>query len=143
MRALRWTSIFLILIDSVTAQKLYPLAPPYLKFESVFFSSSAQLDMEFAVQGAAIHYTLNGARPTEQDPVYHQPIRITDSIIVVTARSFAPSYLPSDPVRVIFYPAGLPIHHLTSTSPNPRYPGNFPLGLYDQRGGFCSSSSAN
>jgi hypothetical protein len=62
---------------------------------------------------------------------------------VVTARSFAPLYLPSAPVRVVFYPTGLPIHHLTGTSPHSRYPGNHPFGLYDQKGGSCSSSSVN
>lgn len=143
MRLLPWTCILVLLTASAVAQKVYSLAPPYLKFESVFFTVAAQLDMEFALQGAAIHYTLNGASPTEQDPVYHQPLRISDSITVVTARSFAPLYLPSVPVRVNFYPAGLPIHHLTGPSPHPRHPGNHPLGLYDQKGGFCSSASAN
>ncbi len=63
---------------------------------------SLSLHLQSPPPGAVIHYTLNGREPTEDSPVYKEPIPI-DKTTVVRARAFAEGRLPGRSVNHSFF----------------------------------------
>ncbi len=57
------------------------------------FVASFNLQLSTADSNAMIHYTLNGSAPSDDSPVYTNPIAITGSV-QVRSRSFAPGLMP-------------------------------------------------
>lgn len=120
---------------SVKAQDIFQLAPPLLKYESVFFEKSATVRLQFAQAETHIHYTLNGATPTESDPVYLRPLHLKKQATTLKARVFGNGFLPSKTIEVTFFKAGLPIAKLNHPPPNESYAGSGPTTLFDNQGG--------
>ncbi len=69
------------------AQNTFQLAPPYLRYTSVFFEKEALVDLEFAQAGTQIHYTTNGLEPTQKDPVFKKTIRLKKSGVTLKGQS--------------------------------------------------------
>ena len=61
----------------VTADRLFNSAIPV----AVFFLAS-HLTLATETIGTAIHFTTDGSQPNERSPIYHEPIRITDTTLV-------------------------------------------------------------
>src|SRR6187200_1044747 len=80
---------------NVNAQQPFQLAPPLLKFRSVFFTDTAMLQMDFKQSAAEIHYTTTGMEPSEADPIYKKPLVIKNKLTTVKARTFSKDFLPS------------------------------------------------
>lgn len=59
-------------------------------------SSEQFVSMSCSTPGAVIHYAMEFRDPTENDPVYTGPIRITQSPQNISARAFKAGYRPSD-----------------------------------------------
>ncbi len=129
------------LLTSVKAQDTFQLAPPFLRYASVFFEKEATIPIQFAQSGTRIHYTTNGAEPTERDPVYKQPISIKKHMITLKARVFGDGFLPSETSEAIFFPSGIPFKSLRHSPPNAQYKGSGPNTLMDNKGGIANHSS--
>jgi hypothetical protein len=123
------------------AQNTFQLAPPYLKYESVFFERSATVSMEFDQANTRIHYTTNGQDPNEKDPVYTRPLQLKRNFTILKAKVFGPGFLPSDIVEVTFFKQGLKVENISTTLPHARYPGKGNAPLIDNLGGSVSNNN--
>lgn len=122
------------------AQDTFQLAPPFLKYPSVFFEKEAPVNLKFAQLGTHIHYTLNGLEPSENDPVYRRPIVFKKTATTLKARVFGDGFLPSETVEVTFYKRGLPIEQVIHDQPDDRYRGAGYATLTDGLGGIADHS---
>lgn len=138
MRSLLISLFFLLFHSHLNAQKQYQLAPPLFSFPSVFFSGETSVRLAFAYPGAVIRYTLDGRTPSDSDALYESPLRLTDNITTVTARSFAEGYFPSESVKATFIKQGYPVDEISSQpSPHPKYSGSGAATLKDGKGGVA------
>ena len=91
------------------AQSSVQLAPPLMKYYSVFFKDASIVELKFAQPGTQIHYTLNNQQPTEQDQVYSKPIRVKKSFTTVKAMAAGEGFLNSETVSATFIKDGIKI----------------------------------
>jgi hypothetical protein len=124
-----------------SAQDTFQLAPPLLKFPSIFFERSVQVSAEFKQPESAIHYTLNGYIPTEESPVFDKPVSIQKPVTKLSVRTFAKGYLPSEMVQVNFYKMGKKAKTLRVPLPHPKYLGTGNTALQDGLGGNTDHNS--
>lgn len=118
------------------AQSTFQLAPPYIQFESAYFTKECRVSIEFDHPNTQIHYTTNGQIPTEKDPVYTRPVLLKKQNTVLKARVFGEGFAPSEVVEASFFKAGLPIENMVTTIPHEAYPGSGPKTLIDGLGGW-------
>lgn len=130
-----------VLFQQVSAQNSFQLAPPLLKYASVFFSHEASVEIKFAQPGATVHYTCNNREPTEKDPVYTGPVLLKKNFTTLKAKAFGKDFLPSETVAVTFIKDGKKIRTVESTPADPKYPGNGSCSLTDNQGGFSPAGS--
>ncbi len=126
---------------SALAQDTFQLAPPMLIYRSVFFSKTLPVSMAFAMAGTHIHYTLNGAEPTERDPVYRRPILLKKKSTTLKARVFGNGFRPSEVVSAQFFRQGLAIDEVMQTTPDQQYSGSGHRTLIDGQGGLPAADS--
>ncbi len=120
---------------AASAQDTFQLAPPLLKYPSVFFTKNATVEMAFAEPNTKIRYTVNGQTPTAKSPLYSRPIRIKAQFTTVKARVYGENYKPSDVVEAKFIKDGRPIKSIVGTVPHPKYKGSGATTLMDNKGG--------
>ena len=123
--------------DPFSKEFQFQLAPPVISNESIFFEKENPTQLVLALEGARIHYTINGSQPTELSLLYRQPIIIKQSA-VVKAKAFHHQCLPSKTVesRVIKLGKALPIKNITiNKTPHQNYPGIGAQGLIDRKKG--------
>lgn len=125
----------LLLSLYASAQDVYQLAPPLLKYNSVFFRDKAVLMMSFRQPGAVIRYTTDGSDPGENSTLYSKQVIITAAQQTIKARAFAAGFKPSDVVSVSFVKDGIPLKSVTGTAPDPAYSGKGFASLTDNAGG--------
>jgi hypothetical protein len=130
-----------LVLGALAAQDTFQLAPPYLRYNSVFFEKEARVSMEFDQAGTQIHYTLSGFEPTENDPVYKKPLRLKKEWNMLKAKTFGNGFRPSETVKVTFYQRKNIIKSIQITPPNTRYPGEGPNTLIDGKGGKMNLNS--
>jgi hypothetical protein len=135
--------LFACWIQPVFSQELFQLAPPLLKYSSVFFENSTSVQIRFAQEGTRVHYTLNGQEPTKEDQVYKGPVTITQNLTTLKAKSFGAAFLPSETATVTFIKDGKRVKSLTYTAPHTSYPGKGEQSLTDNLGGEAQTSSNN
>lgn len=126
---------------SAHAQDIFRLAPPLMRYKSVFFSKPMKVSLLFEQPGTAIRYTLNGAEPTENDSIYRVPLTIGTHLTTIKAKAFGNGFLPSETVSATFVKDGFTIISTTQTPPNPKYPGNGNMSLFDNEGGAADVNS--
>ncbi len=126
---------------STAAQDLFQIAPPLWHYKSVFFDKEAVVTMKLVEAGMAIHYTLNGQEPTENDPIYVRPITIKKTGTTLKARIFGAGYRPSQTVKATFFAKGLPIQSISQTPPDPQHGGSGETTLIDGNGGVPYSDN--
>jgi hypothetical protein len=138
-------SIILLLLVSISyslfAQDTFQLAPPLLKYNSVFFSGKTMVEIKFAQSGTAVHFTLNNRTPSVQDPVYTKPIPVKNNFTTLKAGAFGNNYRPSETAAVTFIKEGKAVQSIQQTTPNEKYPGNGANTLIDNKGGVEQLSS--
>jgi len=122
------------------AQDTFQLAPPFLKYPSVFFEKKAKVSLQFAQAGTQIHYTTNGLEPTENDPVYSRPIVVKEQATTLKVKVFGDGFLPSETVEATFYKRGLAIEQVIHDQPDDRYRGAGYATLTDGLGGIAEHS---
>jgi hypothetical protein len=136
---IKYISFLLLgLLLSVTgkSQQVFQLAPPFIKFSSVFFKTKKVVELSFALAGTVIHYTTNNAEPTEQSPVYSRPLRVSKNFTNIKAKTFGRNFLPSETVKATFIKDGLPLKNVTHSVPDESYTGEGENTLMDNRGGI-------
>ncbi len=141
MRTIWLLGLILLGCTVAQAQDSFQLAPPVLRYHSVFFARSLPVTMEFAMAGTHIHYTLNGQEPTDQDPLYTRPVVLKKKLSVLKARVFGAGYRASEVVGAQFLRQGLTIAKLSHSPPNPTYRGSGPNTLIDGQGGMPALES--
>ena len=141
MRILLNIILALCLCHSCLGQTPVQLAPPLLKYSSVFFKQAAIVELKFAQQGTQIYYTLNGQAPTEKDKIYKGPIQIKKSLTKLQAITTGSAFLPSEIVSATFVKDGLAIKSEQHSTPNEKYQGNGANTLFDNEGGFANMKS--
>lgn len=112
----------------------FQLAPPRATETQTIFTLNTSQALDFGLEGAEIHYTLDGSDPTPASPRYSGPVPVS-ATCVLKARSFHMDYLPSEPLTVHFFrAAGIPAISRVSLKPdpNPAYPGRHAAGLVDR-----------
>lgn len=125
----------------IWAQPEFRLAPPLLRYESVFFEKTATVTLQFAQPGASIRYTTDGQDPTEKSRVYTRPLVLKGKHNVLKARAYAEGYSPSEIVEAQFFQQGHPIQSLLHSPPDERYSGTGLATLTDGKGGLTAHSS--
>ena len=132
---------FLLYSHALNAQDTFQLAPPLLKYRSVFFTDRAKLEIKFNQPGATVHYTSNDGEPDLTSPVYNSPVVIRNKKQTIRAKAFAPGLLVSETVTVTFVKEGIRINSISGSTPDPKYPGKGLPGLFDNEGGLPDMGS--
>lgn len=134
--------LFFLIAASVHAQTPLQLAPPLLKYESVFFKNTATVTLKFAQQGTRIFYTLNNQTPGVKSQVYSKPIQIKTNFTTIKAMVAGAGFAPSEIVTATFVKDGFKIKSVQQTPPNERYQGDGATTLIDNKGGLTAVNSA-
>lgn len=132
--------IFLI-VAICKGQMPEQLAPPLLKYKSVYFKKSANVELKFAQQGTQIYYTLNDQTPTVKDKLYRKPIQISKSFTTLKAMVAGEGFIPSEIVTATFIKDGLSIQSILQTPASERFQGSGPNTLIDNEGGLPAIGS--
>jgi hypothetical protein len=122
--------------DTIFAQDTFQLAPPIVKYNSVFFADKTMVEIKFAQSATAVHYTLNNSEPTVNDAVYTTPVGIKNNFTTLKAKVFGNNFHPSQTVTTTFFKAGKKIQSAQQTTPNKDYPGSGTNTLIDNKGGI-------
>lgn len=125
------------------AQQTFQLAPPILKYHSIFFKTCEMVSIQFAKPATKIFFTLNGKEPTQDDSYYNKQILIRKTFTTLNAKVFGNGFLPSEAVAITFIKDGLKIKSLQASEANEKYPGHGPRTLFDNEGGVAESQSKN
>lgn len=136
---MRWL-LLVVLVTGLksNAQERFQLAPPYLKFKSVFFEKTQEVQIKFEQHGTQIRYTLDGTEPNEKSNLYTQPVIITKHNQQIKAKVFSANFRPSETVSAIFVRQGLAIASCSSNASSAQYPGSSNRILFDNKGGSNS-----
>lgn len=124
------------------AQSPVQLAPPLLKYHSVFFKKAADVEIKFAQQGTQIQYTLNNQLPTEQSEIYTKSIHINKSFTTVKAFVSGDGFLPSEIVTASFIKDGIKIKSVQQSPANKRFRGSGATALIDNEGGITDMNAS-
>jgi Fn3 associated len=131
------TLLFLLGISlKIFAQDTFQLAPPLVKYNSIFFTDKAVAAIKFAQSGTAVHYTLNNREPTVKDMVYTKPVAIKNNFTILKVKAFGNSFHPSATVAVTFIKDGKAVQSVQQTIPNKDYTGSGANTLIDNKGGI-------
>ena len=87
---------FLLMLINAFCQEKFQLAPPLLKYKSIFFTKKTTLEITFNQPGAGVRYTLTGKEPTEKDMIYTKFIPITGRRVTVKARAIGNHFIASE-----------------------------------------------
>lgn len=71
------------------------VANPVFSIAGGFYSGNVAVSLSTSTEDAAIHYTLDGSKPSESDAIYNGPITITANT-PLRARAFLSPLVPSD-----------------------------------------------
>jgi Fn3 associated len=131
------TLLFLLSISAaLIAQDTFQLAPPLVKYNSVFFADKTMVEIKFAQSGTAVHYTLNNQEPTVKDLIYAKPIAIKNNFTTLKVKAFGNNFHPSQTVATTFFKTGKKVLSVQQTTPDKDYPGGGVNTLIDNKGGI-------
>ena len=142
MKILIASVLLLCCSTEIIGQSQYQLATPLMKFESVFFSKQASVDLKFNFTGSQIRYTLDGSEPTESGNLYRSRLSIRKSFTTLKARVFSKGYQPSEIVSATFIKDGIKVQKAEFPIASQRFPGSGPATLIDNKGGHTSIGNA-
>jgi hypothetical protein len=121
--------VFITCCWSLQAQE-FRLAPPILRCDQVFFEKTATVRMNFALEGAQIHYTLDGSEPSKTSPIYRKLLKIKQDA-TVKAIAVHNDYQPSTPAILSVFKKGIVFKTAPELKeiPAPEYAGSKAPGL--------------
>ncbi|MEI7735258.1 MAG: FN3 associated domain-containing protein [Ferruginibacter sp.] len=127
------TLILIFTIQFCCGQQ-FQLAPPILKYRTVFFADTVSCSILFKQPGSAVHYTLNGQEPNSSDKIYTRTLQFKKGTIV-KAKAFGKDFASSETVSAQFVKDGLAISSIHFSTPNPDYSSSNEKILHDNIGG--------
>jgi hypothetical protein len=133
--------LFLFFTLYAVSQQLFQLAPPFIKYSSVFFMDEVKVSLLFAQPGTIIRYTVNSNEPTENDKEYKEPIQVNKNFTTVKAKVFGKDFTPSETAEVTFVKAGLPLKNIEYPAPDENNTGEGKSTLMDNKGGVSLYSN--
>lgn len=138
---MRKATLFLIyfFLPIIKASSQSSLPAPKTASSSVFFNISTCVQFETNTPGAVIRYTINGEEPSENSPVYKEPICISSSLLI-KARSFATGNQFSGTTRVHCIRSNGWIKEISGTEPDPRFSVRGISALHDNLAGSSVTS---
>lgn len=128
---MRYLQIIVLTTCCLSAQaQEFRLAPPILRCDQVFFEKTATIRMDFALEGAQIHYTLDGSEPAKTSPIYRKPLKIKQDA-TVKAIAIHPDYLNSTVATLSAFKKGIAFKTAPELKevPAPEYAGSKAPGL--------------
>ncbi len=135
---MRGIALFLICCISFVAhaQDTFQLAPPLLKYKSIFFTKKTLVELKFAQSNTNVYYTLNSKEPALSDLVYNKAVQIKKDFTIIKAKVMGEGLLPSETVSASFIKEGKSILSVEQTAPHARYSGSGVNTLIDLKGGL-------
>jgi hypothetical protein len=136
-------SLLMLYSGLALAQLRIQLSPPQVVVDSVFFAETATVRLELDYPGVELRYTLDGGAVDSQSPVYHEPLRLSQSA-TVTAQAFHPGFEDSPEagvsVRSLKYNQPLSVTNAIPI-PAPQYTGAGLPALADRQKGALNFSA--
>jgi len=128
----------LFLYCNASAQKKFQLAPPLIKYTSIFFDDRLKVPIVFEQPGAYITYTIDGE--TSKAKKYNKPILINKELTTVKASANSKDFTSSEIVEATFIKNGIPtaVHFPQASG---RYKSNKSNMLSDNQGGITNYNS--
>ena len=104
---------------------------PFIEQDSQIIRTSLDIKLKHLLNGADIHYTLDGTEPDSLSQKYTSPIAVSSNT-VLKVRAYKKGWIRSDVVQRTFYKSGIAPDtiYLTET-PHPKYPGKGAKTLID------------
>ena len=143
-----FSCLCILIYAKSSCQGLFQLARPFIKYKSVFFADSADLELRFAHPGGSIYYTVdstmiseNSTEPSEKDLLFKNPIILKNRFTTISAKAYCKGFKPSETIRISFAKQGKQIKKIISSAPNPKYAGSGESTLFDNKGGVEDLSS--
>ncbi len=123
---------------------IYPLNPPKVTFDKVFFQDSMELVLSHPIRTAEIRYTTDGTEPDSiSSPLYTDPIWLKKTG-EFRAKAFAADWIGSTPTKDVFFKAGIvPSSYQLAYEGNGRYKANGASSLFDHEKGKTTHGSGN
>lgn len=143
MNKLLLPALTFLFFNDCFGQQEFQLAPPVLKYNSAFFTSTITASLQFAQPGTQIFYTLNDMEPATNNVAYHHPVLIKKSFTTLKAKVFGNGFLPSETVQATFLKDGLKIKSIDQPTANEKFPGNGLKTLFDNEGGIADMHNKN
>lgn len=119
------------------AQDSFQLAPPIVRYSSVFFNKSAKVRLEFNQPKTQIYYTSDGSEPGLTSAKVRGPIYLKGDRVQLKAMTAGKGFIPSKVVTVEFAKTGYTIKSIVTSAPNPKYLGTG-TSLFDAKSGTGS-----
>lgn len=125
----------LAILPGIVWSQAYPLATPRILVDSVFFKQSARLQLELDLDNTVIKYTLDGALPLDNSPVYDKPVSVKQSTMV-RAMAMHPDFIPSTfSEKQLFQITAVPDSFSLHAVPDTNYRGRGQVSLFDLQKG--------
>lgn len=143
MKKLFIVTLIILFFHYCYAQEQFQLAPPVLKYSSVFFTEIIPVTLLFGQTGTQIFFTLNGKEPMQKDAIYSKTIQIKKSLTTLKAKVFGKDFLPSETVQAKFIKDGLKIKSIQQPVSDEKFPGIGVQTLFDNEGGIADLHDKN
>ncbi len=136
---MRFLCFILLMLTSYTvlAQDSFQLAPPIVRYSSLFYKKSAKVRLEFNQPQTQIYYTTDGSEPSLTAPRARKHIYLAGDRVQLKALSAGKGFIPSKVVSVVFAKTGYTIKAIETSPTNPKYPGTG-SSLFDAKSGTGS-----
>ncbi|MNQ91758.1 hypothetical protein D3C85_1071530 [compost metagenome] len=134
----KYLFVLLFLFSNARAQDNFQLAPPLIKYQSIFFDDRLKVPIVFEQRGAYITYSIDGE--TSKAKKYNKPILINKELTTIKARANSKDFRASEIVEATFIKSGIPVmvHFPEASGP---YKRNKPSILSDNQGGITNHNS--
>lgn len=121
---------------SILSAQEYQLSKPLIKIDGGgFFTKKATIELDFRLEGASLHYTLDGTEPTESSALYRKKLTVKKSS-TVKVKAFKTGFLPSETITTEVHKLGKAIKSIElSPDPSSSYAGQGGQTLIDQQAG--------
>jgi hypothetical protein len=134
----KYLFVLLFLCCNARAQNSFQLAPPLIKYQSIFFDDRLSVPIVFAQPGAYITYYLDGK--TDKIKRYNKPILVNKELTTIKAKANSKDFTASEIVEATFIKSGIPamVHFPEASGP---YKSSKPSILSDNQGGITNHNS--
>ncbi len=133
-----------LLLSIHLAAQDYQLSKPIVDVEGGgFFQKKTSVALDFRLEGASLHYTLDGSEPTASSDLYKRPLKIKRDVLL-KVKAFKTGFRPSETVVSQLLKVDKKISSIAITpEPKAPYTGNGGATLIDQKAGSLNFRDGN